>query len=109
MHIQELYSGHYDIQPLLVNQTRWMNSHCDKFIVVADAVEKGSGDAEQMHATLALSLARHAAIPQGQVLNNDEMEQLVNELFSCSNVNYTPDGRAILSILPQQDIEQLLG
>ena len=77
--------------------------------IVADAVEKGSGDAEQMHATLALSLARHAAIPQGQVLNNDEMEQLVNELFSCSNVNYTPDGRAILSILPQQDIEQLLG
>ena len=77
--------------------------------IVADVVEKGSGDAEQMHATLALSLARHAAIPQGQVLNNDEMEQLVNELFSCSNVNYTPDGRAILSILPQQDIEQLLG
>jgi DNA mismatch repair protein MutL len=54
-------------------------------------------------------LARHAAISTGQVLNNDEMERLVNELFACSNVNYTPDGRAILSILPQHDIEQLLG
>ena len=37
------------------------------------------------------------------------MENLVNELFACSNVNYTPDGKLILSILPQQDIEKLLG
>jgi len=37
------------------------------------------------------------------------MENLVNELFACSNVNYTPDGKAILGILPQRDIEKLLG
>jgi len=42
------------------------------------------------------------------VLSNEEMENLVNELFSCSNVNYTPDGRSILAILPQHDIEKLL-
>ena len=59
--------------------------------------------------SLALSLARHAAIPQGQVLDNEEMERVVNELFACSNVNYTPDGRTILAILPQGDIEKLLG
>lgn len=76
--------------------------------VVADAIEKGSSDAEGIHATLALSVARHAAIPQGQVLSNEEMEQVVNELFACSNVNYTPDGHAILAILPQADIERLL-
>ena len=40
---------------------------------------------------------------------NEEMEAVVNELFACSNVNYTPDGKAILCILPQYDIEQLLG
>ena len=44
----------------------------------------------------------------GEVLGNQEMETLVNDLFSCSNVNYTPDGKAILCILPQRDIEQLL-
>ena len=77
--------------------------------VVADAIEKGGSDVEEIHAALALSLARHAAIPQGQVLSNEEMELIVNELFSCSNVNYTPDGRAILYILPQKDIEQALG
>jgi DNA mismatch repair protein MutL len=37
------------------------------------------------------------------------MDSITNQLFACSNVNYTPDGRAILCILPQSDIEQLLG
>ena len=77
--------------------------------LVDDAVEKGKGDLQEIHSALALSLARHAAIPQGQILNNDEMENIVNELFACSNVNYTPDGKAILCILPQKEIEQLLG
>ena len=59
--------------------------------------------------SLNLTLARAAAIPYGQLLSNEEMEGLVNSLFACSNVNYTPDGKSILCILPQADIEQLLG
>ena len=66
-------------------------------------------DSVTTHQTLALTLARHAAIPYGQLLSNDEMDTLVNDLFACENVNYTPDGRAVLSILPQQDIERLFG
>ena len=77
--------------------------------VLADAAEKGGGDAENIHGALALSMARHTAIPLGQVLTNEEMERVVNALFSCSNVNYTPDGKTILHILPQQEIEQFLG
>lgn len=76
--------------------------------MLSDTIEKGLGDLHDIHSSLALSLARHAAIPQGQILNNEEMENLVNELFACSNVNYTPDGKAILCILPQREIEQLL-
>ena len=53
-------------------------------------------------------MARKSAVTYGEVLGNQEMETLVNDLFSCSNVNYTPDGKAILCILPQRDIEQLL-
>ena len=68
-----------------------------------------SSSLSNIHASLALRLAQSAAIPYGQVLSNDEMENIFNELFSCSNVNYTPDGKAILCILPQGDIEQLLG
>ena len=57
---------------------------------------------------VALSLAQSLAIPYGQVLTNAEMDQLVNELFACSNVNYTPNGKPILAILPQLDIDRLL-
>lgn len=77
--------------------------------MVADAIEKGSDIQEDICSTIALSLARRAAIPYGQVLTNEEMENLMNELFACSNVNYTPDGKTILYILPQKDIERLLG
>lgn len=77
--------------------------------MVSDTIEKGTGNMHDIHSSLAMSLARHAAIPLGQILNNEEMENLINELFACSNVNYTPDGKAILCILPQKEIEQLLG
>jgi DNA mismatch repair protein MutL len=76
--------------------------------LVCDAIEKGRGVTEELNSTVALSLARSAAIPYGQVLGNDEMECLVNNLFACSNVNYTPDGKTILCILPQSDLEHLL-
>ena len=62
-----------------------------------------------MNSQLALRMAQCAAIPYGQVLSNEEMENIINALFTCSNVNYTPDGKAILCILPQTDIEQLMG
>lgn len=58
---------------------------------------------------MALSLARAAAIPYGQVLTNEEMENIVNQLFQCTNVNYTPDGHATLCIIKQKDIETMLG
>lgn len=77
--------------------------------MLATAKEKGAGVKESVNHKLALSLARHAAVPQGQVLSNQEMESIVNELFACENVNYTPDGKNVLCILKQQEIEHLLG
>jgi DNA mismatch repair protein MutL len=77
--------------------------------IIAEATEKGGADVTSPQQRMALSLARATAVPYGQILGNDEMDSLTNELFACSNVNYTPDGRAILGIMPQQEIEQLLG
>ena len=77
--------------------------------MVSSAVEKGVSAMDEINQSLALSLARQAAIPQGQILSNEEMEGLVNDLFACQNVNYTPDGKSVLCILRQQEIEHLLG
>ena len=67
--------------------------------MLSSALEKDSNAVHEIHQALALSLAKHAAIPTGQVLNNEEMENLINSLFGCQNVNYTPDGKSILHIL----------
>lgn len=71
-------------------------------------VMNGDDSVAEIKKNLSISLARNAALPKGQLLSNAEMEELINGLFSCSNMNYTPDGEPILSILPQRDIEQLL-
>ena len=78
--------------------------------ILTDAAEHSGHTSNLLPLTsnLSLSLARHAAIPYGQLLSNEEMDILVNDLFACENVNYTPDGHPILCILPQADIEQLL-
>ena len=77
--------------------------------IVAAAKEKVGRPREEVDAAVALTMARRAAIPQGQVLSNEEMESLVNRLFGCSNVNMSPDGKNILGILQQEEMEHLLG
>ena len=77
--------------------------------VVASAEETSSVVGADVYHSLALCLAQHAAIPYGQVMGNEEMDNLVNTLFGCSNVNYTPDGKIIICILKQQEIDQLMG
>ena len=75
---------------------------------IIDSAVPVSHDTISVNHHVALGLARHAAIPYGQQLSNEEMDVVVNNLFSCDNVNYTPDGKAVLCILPQADIEHLL-
>ena len=75
--------------------------------MVSDAEEKGRVVAEELSSAVALSLARSAAVPYGQILSNEEMDNLINSLFACSNVNYTPDGKPVIAILPQIDIDRL--
>ncbi len=75
--------------------------------ILDEFVEQTSSISDGINSSIALQLARSAAIPYGQVLSNEEMESIINKLFACSNVNYTPDGKSILCILKQQDIERL--
>ena len=77
--------------------------------LVSSAREESSSAIDDMNHSLALGLARHAAVSYGEVLGNDEMENIVNDLFACSNFNYTPDGKRVLTMLPQTEIERLLG
>lgn len=75
--------------------------------MVATTALPGAGTVDDLIHSMALNLARHAAISYGEVLDNEAMDRLVNQLFTCENVNYTPDGKKILSILKQDVIDQL--
>ena len=77
--------------------------------ILADPDSSLAPHLSSLNSHLALTMARKAAISYGEVLSNEEMDTLVNHLFACSDVNHTPDGKTILSILPQQDIERLMG
>ena len=79
-----------ELQPLLTASSLIQD-------IVAAAVPVNH-DSLALNSEVALQLARHAAIPYGQQLTNEEMDVLVNDLFACSNVNYTPDGHPILCI-----------
>lgn len=75
--------------------------------MVGEEAESAKGVADGINKHLALQMAKSAAIPYGQVLNNDEMENIVNQLFTSSNINHAPDGKAIVGTMKQEDIERL--
>ncbi len=75
--------------------------------IVALAAENPASLGDELNHAVAFGLARNAALPYGQVLGNQEMENLVNELFASSNVNYAPDGKKIIAILKQTDIDSM--
>ena len=75
--------------------------------LLASVAERGSLDSEAIHGRLALTLARAAAIPAGQVLSNIEMQDLVEQLQATATPSITPDGHPVSSILPQETIDKL--
>ena len=59
-----------------------------------------------MHESIALSLAEVSSLKAGQRLANEEMSDLIDRLFACSNHNVTPDGKKIMSIFTHEEIEK---
>ena len=68
---------------------------------------KGQGIEGEIHHRIALTLALKSAISVGDVLTQQEMENLVDELFQQSEPNYTPDGKVIVVIYPHDNLEKL--
>lgn len=55
---------------------------------------------------VASAMACASAIPYGKILNQDEMEQLFDSLFACQAPNYSPKGKAVITILTLEDIDK---
>jgi DNA mismatch repair protein MutL len=75
--------------------------------MVHTAIEKGCKVKEEVQSLLAMSLANAAAIVPGQVLSNEEMNNLVDSLLTSPMPNYTPDGKTVLTVLKEEELEKL--
>ena len=69
-------------------------------------LETGCEVKEEISEALALALAKKAAIPSGKFLSEEEAGSLIAGLFASSGPNYTPDGKSILSIISEEEVEK---
>ena len=74
--------------------------------IVSRAIETGCEVHEEICESIALALAKAAAIRPGKVMSADEMDHLIATLFSCPDSNLTPDGKTIVSMLTDEELEK---
>ena len=67
--------------------------------IVTSLAEETGDAADGLLSGVALSMARKMAVPGGQTMTTEDMEHLMNELFSLPSPNYTPDGKKIINII----------
>ena len=75
--------------------------------MVQNTIEKGNKVKEEVQSMMALTLAKASAIVPGQVLSNEEMNEIVDGLLTLDTPNYTPDGKTVLSVINDTDIEKM--
>lgn len=74
--------------------------------IVDRAIETGCEIHEEICDTIALSLAKAAAIKVGKLLSAEEMDHIIASLFSCSESHLTPDGKTIVTLLTDDELEK---
>lgn len=72
--------------------------------LVTEAMDTDVTATEKIHNILASGLARKAATPYGEFLSNEDMENLLKQLFACKTQKYTADGKRIITIITHDEI-----
>jgi len=76
---------------------------------ILDSVrETGLSARGEWEQKVALSMADASAIPSGKSLTQSEMQHLTENLFQLPNYRYTPDGKTIVTLLNQEQLDKLL-
>ena len=74
--------------------------------MIADLRVNPTQEMQRQLESMALAMARKAAIPAGRRLSDNEMQELVRSLKTCSMPSRTPDARTIYVIRSVQDISK---
>lgn len=80
----------------------------DTILQVIDEVSKGGTSiTTKVYESIALRVAKSAAIPYGKTMLQEEMDTLLSKLLCLPNPNYTPDGKTIISVLSNDQLEKM--
>ncbi|MDR3268732.1 MAG: DNA mismatch repair endonuclease MutL [Tannerella sp.] len=74
--------------------------------LIHNAIELGGTMSEQLVENLALTLAKAAAIRPGKTLTVEEMESIAAALFSSAASQLTPDGKRIMFVLTDEELNK---
>ena len=80
----------------------------DTILQVIDEVNMGGTSiTTKVYESIALRVAKSAAIPYGKTMLQEEMDTLLSKLLCLPNPNYTPDGKTIISVLSNDQLEKM--
>lgn len=76
--------------------------------MLENITETGLDIKSEIQEKLALSFAKSVAINYGKLLSVEEITDIVNKLFACPTPNYTPDGKKIISVIDDDELDKKL-
>ncbi|WP_075590360.1 DNA mismatch repair endonuclease MutL [Labilibacter marinus] len=100
----EINSSTFEVKGMPINMEK-MNP---KMLLdeIIESYKKGEVNLQtDVKERIARLMAKQSSIRSGQTLSNAEMDELVGQLFACQVPNYSPDGKSIVSILSNDEIE----
>ena len=75
--------------------------------IIHSAMEQTGDVAEKVRDRIATAMAKAVAIVSGQLLSQDEMASLIDDLFNTSMPSHTPDGKSVIHIMNDSEIDRI--
>ncbi len=100
----------FDTNTFIINGTPGMLDVSSPVMIIERLLEEYKNspvDARlKVKEKIALSLAKASAIDYGTDISQEQIDQLIDNLFACATPNFSPDGKRVLTIFPTSDIEK---
>ena len=72
--------------------------------ILAAVRETGTMEVKEWNRPMALAMARNAAVAYGKMMSEEEMKDLLKRLFALPFYAKTPDGKAVVAMLSDDDL-----
>jgi DNA mismatch repair protein MutL len=59
--------------------------------------------------TMLVKIAKRMAMAQTDYVQSENQQALIDELFACSQPEFSPNGKKVFGVMPKEDLDSLLG